>query len=306
MIGTILKTTSETAQTTIDGFANAFRSNRIESSLWERVVFYVCLGLTLFISLFPFYWMTVTSFMPESALYTLPPTIVPQDLTLKHYESVFSPQTFPFVTYFKNSLIVATITAGISVLISTFGAYSFARLNYRGRGLFSRGVLVVYMFSGILLVVPLFKVIVWLGLVNSLQSLIGTYFVLTLPVSLYMLGNYFRSIPPEIEEAAMMDGYSRLEVLLRITLPLSAPAIVAVFIYTFMIAWNEYLFASIFLKSQAQYTLPIGLDTLSTGFHQVWGQIMAASLMTSIPIIVMFVYLEKYMVEGLTFGAVEG
>ena len=250
--------------------------------------------------------MVVTSFMPESAIYSLPPSFVPHDLTLKHYTSVFSPETFPFVTYFKNSLIISVITAGMSVVVATFGAYSFARLNYPGRGLFSRGVLLVYMFSGILLVVPLFQIIVWMGLVDNLGSLVVTYLVQTLPVSLYMLGNYFRSVPPEIEEAAMMDGYSRLEVIFRITLPLSAPAIVAVFIYTYMIAWNEYLFASIFLTTRTNFTLPIGLDALSSGFHQVWGQIMAASLLTSIPIIIMFVYLEKYMVEGLTFGSVEG
>jgi multiple sugar transport system permease protein len=299
MIQTILATVSE-------GFGNAFGRSRIETSLWERVVFYGAIALTLFVSLLPFYWMVVTSFMPESAIYSLPPSFVPQELTLKHYESVFSPETFPFVTYFKNSLIISVITAGMSVVVATFGAYSFARLNYPGRGLFSRGVLLVYMFSGILLVVPLFKIIVWMGLVDNLGSLVVTYLVQTLPVSLYMLGNYFRSVPPEIEEAAMMDGYSRLEVIFRITLPLSAPAIVAVFIYTYMIAWNEYLFASIFLRTQSTFTLPIGLDALSSGFHQVWGQIMAASLLTSIPIIIMFVYLEKYMVEGLTFGSVEG
>jgi multiple sugar transport system permease protein len=250
--------------------------------------------------------MVVTSFMSESAIYSLPPTIIPTDLTLKHYESLFSPETFPFVTYFKNSLIISLITSGLSVLVATFGAYSFARLEYRGRGLFSRGVLLVYMFSGILLVVPLFQLVVWLGLVDKPSSLIITYLVQTLPVSLYMLGNYFRSVPAEIEEAAVMDGYSRLEVIFRITLPLSAPAIVAVFIFTFMIAWNEYLFASIFLRTQSNFTLPIGLEAISTGFHQVWGQIMAASLLTSLPIIIMFVYLEKYMVEGLTFGSVEG
>ena len=299
MLKTILATT--TSQ-----FRTAFKQNQIESSLGERVVFYLSIALTLFVSLFPFYWMTVTSFMPESALYSLPPTIIPQEFTLAHYRSVFSPQTFPFVTYFKNSLIVSLITGGLSVLVATFGAYSFARLEYRGRGIFSRGVLLVYMLSGILLIVPLFQIIIWLGLVNTQTSLIITYLVQTLPVSLYMLGNYFRSVPPEIEEAAMMDGYSRLEVIFRITLPLSAPAIAAVFLYTFMIAWNEYLFASVFLRTQEKFTLPIGLDALSSGFHQVWGQIMAASLMTSIPIIIMFIYLEKYMVEGLTFGSVEG
>lgn len=292
--------------TTVDGFRSAFGRSRIETSLWERTVFYLAIGVTLVVSLFPFYWMVVTSFMNESAIYSLPPTIVPTDLTLKHYESVFSPETFPFATYFKNSLIISLITSGMSVLVAVFGAYSFARLKYPGRGLFSRGVLLVYMFSGILLVVPLFQVVVWLGLVDKPSSLIITYLVQTLPVSLYMLGNYFRSVPSEIEEAAMMDGYSRLEVIFRITLPLSAPAIVAVFMFTFMISWNEYLFASIFLRTQSNFTLPIGLEAISTGFHQVWGQIMAASLMTSIPIILMFIYMEKYMVEGLTFGSVEG
>ncbi|WP_129113733.1 carbohydrate ABC transporter permease [Halegenticoccus tardaugens] len=299
MVGTILSTT-------VDGFRSAFGQSRIETSRFERAVFYLALVLTLLVSLFPFYWMVLTSITPENAIYTLPPSLLPGELTLQHYRSIFSPETFPFVTYFVNSFIVSVITGVLSVIVATFGAYSFARLKYSGRGLFSRGVLLVYMFSGILLVVPLFQIVVWLGLVDTLDSLVITYLVQTLPVSLYMLGNYFRSVPPEIEEAAMMDGYSRLEVIFRITLPLSAPAIVAVFIYTFMIAWNEYLFASIFLQNQAQFTLPIGLEALSSGFHQVWGQIMAASILTSVPIIVLFVYLEKYMVEGLTFGSVEG
>jgi multiple sugar transport system permease protein len=278
----------------------------IETSLAERIVFYIALGLTLLITLFPFYYMTVASLMPESTLYTLPPTLIPDELTLDHYRTVFGPETFPFLTYFKNSFIIAMTTAGASVLVATFGAYSFARLDFRGRGIISRGVLMVYMFSGILLVVPMFQVIVWLGFVDSLASLFVTYLVQTLPVSLYMLGNYFRSIPEEIEEAAIMDGYSRLEVIWKITLPLSAPAIVAVFFFTFMIAWNEYLFASTFLQSHSAFLLPICLVLLASSFRQVWGQIMAASLLTSIPLIVMFVYLEKFMVEGLTFGAVEG
>ncbi|MFC4438635.1 MULTISPECIES: carbohydrate ABC transporter permease [Natrialbaceae] len=300
--------TKSTYRHTVDSFKNALGlgEQTIETSLFERLVFYIALGLSLFVTLFPFYYMTVASLTPEANLYSLPPTLLPDEITLTHYRTVFGPETFPFLTYFKNSFIVATITAGASVLVATFGAYSFARLDYAGRGIFSRGVLMVYMFSGILLVVPMFQVIVWLGFVDSLWSLFITYLVQTLPVSLYMLGNYFRSIPEEIEEAAIMDGYSRLEVIFKITLPLSAPAIVAVFFFTFMIAWNEYLFASIFLESQGVYTLPIGIEALASGFHQVWGEIMAASLLTSVPLIVMFMYLEKFMVEGLTFGAVEG
>lgn len=303
-----MSTRTSTYRHVVESFKNALGvgETTIETSLTERIVFYLALGVTLLLTLFPFYYMTVASLTPESSLYTLPPTLFPQDVTLDHYRTVFGPETFPFLTYFKNSFVIATTTAGASVIVATFGAYSFARLDYRGRGIISRSVLMVYMFSGILLVVPMFQVIVWLGFVDSLASLFITYLVQTLPVSLYMLGNYFRSIPEEIEEAAIMDGYSRLEVIFKITLPLSAPAIVAVFFFTFMIAWNEYLFASIFLQSQSAFTLPIGIEALSSSFRQVWGQIMAASLLTSIPLIVMFVYLEKFMVEGLTFGAVEG
>lgn len=303
-----MSTRNSTYRHVVDSFKNALGvgETTIETSLAERAVFYLVLGLTLLLTLFPFYYMTVASLTPESSLYTLPPTLFPQEVTLDHYRTVFGPETFPFLTYFKNSFVIATTTAGASVIVATFGAYSFARLEYRGRGIISRSVLMVYMFSGILLVVPMFQVIVWLGFVDSLASLFITYLVQTLPVSLYMLGNYFRSIPEGIEEAAIMDGYSRLEVIFKITLPLSAPAIVAVFFFTFMIAWNEYLFASIFLQSQSAFTLPIGIEALSSSFRQVWGQIMAASLLTSIPLIVMFVYLEKFMVEGLTFGAVEG
>lgn len=303
-----MSTKQSTYRHVVDSFKNALGVGEatIETSLFERIVFYLAMGLTLLVTLFPFYYMTLASLLPESTLYTLPPTLIPEDLTLEHYRTVFGPETFPFITYFKNSFVVAAVTAGASVVIATFGAYSFARLDYRGRGIISRGVLMVYMFSGILLVVPMFQVIVWLGFVDSLASLFITYLVQTLPVSLYMLGNYFRSIPEEIEEAAIMDGYSRFEVIFKITLPLSAPAIVAVFFFTFMIAWNEYLFASIFLQSQGMFTLPIGIEALASSFRQVWGQIMAASLLTSIPLIVMFTYLEKYMVEGLTFGAVEG
>lgn len=308
MLGILLTAAHEAYENTTTQFRQAFRRGTIESSFWERWAFRIAIGLVLFISLFPFYVMVVTSLVESSSLYSIPPAIVPalDTLTLAHYQQVIGPETFPFVTYFINSLIVSTITAGVGVSIAVFGGYSFARLDYPGRGAVSRTVLIVYMFSGILLVVPLFQIMVWLRLVDTLQSLIITYMVQILPLSLYMLGNYFRSVPEEIEEAALVDGYSRLETILKITLPLSAPAIVAVFLYAFMIAWNEYLFASILLQSQGVFTLPIGIEALTLAFDRVWGQVMAASLLTSLPIIVMFLYLEKYMIEGLTTGGVEG
>ena len=190
-------------------------------------------------------------------------------------------------------------------MISIFGSYSFARLEYTGRSVIQRGVLMVYMFGGVLLVIPLFQMISKLGLFDTRTSLVITYIVQTLPVSLYMLGNYFRTIPESIEEAAIIDGCSRLEVIYRIVLPLSAPAIVSVFIYAFMIAWNEYLFASVFINSSSLRTLPLGLNQLFYTQHYVWGRMMAASVLTAIPVIILFLSVERFITGGLTFGGVK-
>lgn len=303
MIQTIL---TDAYENTVDQFTSAFQRGRLETTWFEKLLFSLAIGVVVFASLFPLYIMVLSSITPGKALYSLPVQLLPTAFTTDHYEAIINPQTFPFFQYFMNSLIVSTTTATLSVAVATLGGYSFARLEYPGRSLITRLVLVVYLFAGILLVVPLFQLIVSVQLVDTLVSLIVTNLVLTLPLALYMLGNYFRSIPQEIEEAALMDGYSRLESIFRITFPLSAPAIIAVFLFTFMTSWNEYLFASIFLKSPSMYTLPIGIEYLQLSFNRVWGQIMAASVLTSIPIIIMFLYLEKFMIEGLTVGGVEG
>lgn len=281
-------------------------SKRLGSTLLERIVFYISVCVVLIVTLFPFYYMVVSSIVPDSELYSTPPPLIPTDITFAHYHNVLLSDGIPFVAFFLNSLIIATITATASVLVATFGAYSFSRLKYPGRGLFSKGVLIIYTISPILIIVPLFRLIAQLGLINTRPSLMVTYLVITLPVSLYMLGNYFRSLPKQVEEAALMDGYSRLEVIFYITIPLSIPAIIAVFLYVFMISWNEYLFATVFLGDLQKYTLPVGIETMNQSLIDPWGQIMAASVLTSIPIVLMFLYLEKYMVEGLTYGAVEG
>jgi multiple sugar transport system permease protein len=308
LLSLVFVAVKESASTTADRFGVALRRGSIEATIWERLGFYLALAVTLVVSLFPIYVMVVTSISPDFELYNPPPTLVPPigAITVEHYVSIFDPETFPFVQYFVNSIIVSVITSGLAVVVATFGGYSFARLDYRGRSAVKKLVLFVYLFGGILLVVPLFKIVVFLGMVDTLSSLMITYLVFVLPLSLYMLGNYFEGIPEEIEEAALIDGYSRIETIFRVTLPLSMPGIVAVFLFAFVVAWNEFLFASIFLKSTANFTLPIGIVHLSLTFRQAWGQIMAASLATSVPIVVIFLYLEKYMIEGLTHGGVEG
>ncbi len=217
---------------------------------------------------------------------------------------------FPFFEYFKNSFILAFTAAAFSGIIAIFGAYSFSRMQYRGRSTIQRSVLFVYMFGGIILLIPLYRIFVRLGFLSTptgtFLTLIVIYMVQTLPVSLYMLGNYFRTIPYSIEEAAMIEGLGRFSIIVKIIVPLSLAAIMTVFIYSFMIAWNEYLFASIFLKGfKNLYTLPMGLMALFTSKNAIWDRIMAASMLTAIPVIALFMVVQKNLTSGLSEGGVK-
>ena len=218
---------------------------------------------------------------------------------------------FPFFQYFGNSFRFAFFSALISMTIAIFGAYSFSRVRYAGRGIIQRGVLFVYMFGPILLIIPLYTITSKIGLLSTqfgtFITLTTIYMVLTLPVALYMLGNYFRTIPFSIEESALIEGCSRFGAIWRIIIPLSRTAILTVFIYSFMIAWNEYLFASVFLKSYSSlYTLTIGLKELFVSKNAIWDRIMSASLLSAIPIIALFMTVQKYLVSGLSEGGVKG
>jgi len=250
--------------------------------------------------------------VPESIIELLEET---PDMTKQQRDAILdkfraSGDVFPFPRYFANSLILSATAAFFSVLIAILGAYSFSRLNYPGRSTIQRGVLFVYMFGGILLLIPLYKVCVGLGLlatpVGTFLSLLVIYMVQTLPVSLYMLGNFFRTIPYSIEEAAMIEGASRFGTIWRIIIPLSISAIVTVYIYSFMIAWNEYLFASVFLKGYKDlYTLPMGLQQLFVSKNAVWDRIMAASVLTATPVIALFMLIQKNLVGGMSEGGVK-
>jgi multiple sugar transport system permease protein len=217
---------------------------------------------------------------------------------------------FPFFRYFGNSLALSTTAALLSVSIAVLGAYSFSRMRYKGRSTIQRGILFVYMFGGIIILIPLYKMFVNLGFLSTktgtFLSLLIIYLVQTLPVSLYMLGNYFRTISFSIEEAAMIEGAGRFETIWKIIVPLSFSAIVTVFVYSFMIAWNEYLFASVFLRGfEELQTLPIGLQTLFNSKNAIWDRIMAASMLTAVPVIVMFMAIQKNLAGGLSAGGVK-
>ena len=283
--------------------------DKLFKKLSKKVGFLIGIFTLIFISGFPFVVMFFSSLKTERQQYTFPPRLIPEggiaELTLENYINVLNPEIFPFFRFFGNSFLVASISAFVAVFLAIFGAYSFARLRYSGRKFLQRSIILVYMFGGILLIVPLYQIVVSVNLANTHFALILVYLMQVLPVSLYMLGNYFRSVPYEIEEAAIIDGCSRIGAIFRVVIPLSKPAIIAVYIYAFMISWNEYLFASIFLRSPSLHTLPIGLEQLFYTEHFVWGRMMAASILTALPIIILFLGVEKYMTEGLTAGSLK-
>ena len=272
----------------------------------NKIVFYVSLVFMLFIILFPFIIMLSTSLKGAKEAIQYPPTIIPKNITFEHYRDIFNPKIFPFLSYFKNSLYVAVFTAIISVAAGIFGGYSLSKLNFMGKTVINDSFYTVYMFSGILLVVPLFRIMSKLGLHDTKTALVITLVVQTLPTSIYMLKSYFDTIPKDLEEAGMIDGLNRIQIIFKIIIPLSLAGIASVFIYCFMIAWNDYLFAVVFISSPEYFTLPIGLNALFNTPDYIWGRMMAASLVTALPVVIMYAVSEKFIRGNMVAGGVKG
>lgn len=249
--------------------------------------------------------------IPDSIKRLLDNPLLPEDKKQQILEKYRSTgDVFPFIRYFINSFLLSAGAAAVSVFMAIFGAYSFSRLRYKGRTTIQRGVLFVYMVGGVLLLVPLYQMSVKIGLAASawgaIASLLLVYIVQTLPVSLYMLGNYFRTVPYSLEEAAAMDGCSRIEAIYKIVLPLSVPMIMTVFVYCFIIAWNEFLFASVFLKQFPDfYTLPLGLQSLFVSKNAIWDRIMSASILTLVPVVICFMFAMRHLTGSLVEGGVK-
>ncbi len=282
---------------------------------WQRFLF--ALGLFIFLSmiLFPFYWMVSSSFKSGAEIAGRVPVYIPSALRLDAYRELFDPNWNHFQNFsinIVNSLLVAIPTALIAVILSTLGAYATARLHFKGREMLLNGVLIVYLFPAVLLIIPLFAMLsqisqrMGFNVQDNLGILVLTYLAQTLPVALYMLTNYFRTIPDEIEQAALIDGCTRFEVIWRITLPLAIPALITVGIYTFMIAWNEFLYAFIFLNDRTAFTIPIKINTIFNDPSPRPNVVMAASTIMTVPVIILFLAFEKFLERGLTAGGVKG
>jgi ABC-type glycerol-3-phosphate transport system permease component len=260
--------------------------------------------IVVLICLFPFMWMGVSSIKTLPELYTVPPIWWPETPTLGNYYKVLFESNIP--RYFLNSVIISVGSTFLALVLAIFASYGFARFDFRGKPLLQSFVLVGQLLPTAAIIVPLFITLRVLGLVNTYWGLILVYMIITLPLSVWMLTSYFKAIPVELEEAAIIDGSSRLGILFRITLPLSTPGIVAVIVYAFVTTWNEFVFALCFATDSSVKTLPIGLAEFSTEFNTDWGAVMAASVVMTLPIAMLFFSMQRLFVGGLTAGATKG
>lgn len=268
-----------------------------------RWVILITLGLVLAVSVFPFLYMASTALRPRAEIFRFPPAWLPQVWAWSNFVAIW--KAIPLARYLFNSVIVAGGATLLNILCAIPAAYVLARMKFPGRNLVRHLLLVTQMFSPIVLIIGLFKLMVAAGLLNTYFSLILTYSALSVAFSIWFLAGYFESVPEEIEEAAQIDGCSRVEALTRVVLPMSAPAIIAALIFAFIWAWNDFMIALTFVSTPDMRPLPLGIYSFLGQYLIEWHYLMAAALITVVPVVLLFFSIEKYLVKGLTAGAIK-
>jgi multiple sugar transport system permease protein len=268
-----------------------------------RGLIYGFLIVMLLYNLTPFLWMVLTSLKTDAEAVRIPPSIWPEEPTLDGYVQILRYGDFP--TYFMNSFIVAFGSAALSTAIGALGGYGLSRFRFRGRAIILATVLFSQVLPGILLVGPYFEMLSRIGLYNSYIGLILAFTSLTLPFSLWMLKGYTDTIPKDLDDAAMVDGCTSLGAFRRVIFPLVAPGVVATLVFAFLLAWGDLLWALVLTSGDDMATLTLGLTRLVTQFRTVWPQLMAGSVVAAVPSIVLYVWLQRYLVEGISGGAVK-
>ncbi|HEV8310352.1 MAG TPA: carbohydrate ABC transporter permease [Methylomirabilota bacterium] len=266
------------------------------------------LGLVPFLvfALFPFYHMTLTSLKTDRELYDRHsvPLLIRQGVTFEHYAKLLWETAF--LTWTKNSVLITVLATTISVLIGTVAAYALARLKFFGVETFGTGIFITYLVPTSLLFLPLAQVVHWLGLADSKWALVVTYPTFLVPFCTWLLMGYFRTVPKEVEECAMVDGATRIQALLRIVLPIAVPGLVCAILFAFTLSWNEFIYALTFTSSSEEITASVGVTSeLIRGDIYFWGSLMAGAVLGSVPIVVLYVFFLDYYVSGLTAGAVK-
>lgn len=272
---------------------------------------YVGLVFFLFWTLVPFIWMLLASLKTNKEIYQ-DFTFWPKTVYFGHYVSLFTASTGgskasgSFSRWLANSALVSVVVTLLSIILGALAAYSITRLRFTGRAFLARGLIFTYLLPNALLFIPLFTIIARLNLVDTLQSLMLVYPTFTLPFCTWMMTSYFRSIPVELEEAALIDGCDRLSVLFRIVLPLAAPAVAVVALFAFTQSWNEFLYALVFTNSLATRTVTVGLTQMLGEDVFFWGQMMAGALITALPPVIMYTLAQRLVISGLAAGGVKG
>jgi multiple sugar transport system permease protein len=262
------------------------------------------LAVMLLWTAIPFYWMIVTSLKYDKEIYGYEATLIPNRPTMANYATVF--RETPYLLYLRNSVVVAVGSTILSMIIAVLGAYAIARLNFPGRAFLARGLVFTYLVPTSLLFIPMFALMSVLRLTDSLHGLIIAYLGFDVPFCTWLLMGYFKSVPVELEEAARVDGCNRVGALLRVVLPMSLPALVVVTFFSFTHAWNEFLYAYVFTSTTSARTVTTGLVNFMSQDVFFWGPLMASTVMSALPPVLMFLVFQRWVVKGLTLGGVKG
>ncbi len=273
-----------------------------------KIMMGIIIGLLIVILIimvgFPLAWMALSSFKPGVELFTIPPKILPGDWSLEWYFQAFSNENV--IHYFLNSLLIASVVMVVDMLIGTLTAYSLTRFKFKGRKVILISVLAAYCVPPIMLMLPLYKIVNTIGLSGSHIGVIVAHLTVTLPFSVWLLVSFFKKLPKEIDEAAVMDGASEIQVFVKIDMPLCVSGVLSTGIMAFIMSWNEFLLSSVLISKESMKTLTVGLANYISSTHIDWGIIMALGTITTIPVILLFALVQKYFVEGMTAGAVKG
>ena len=263
------------------------------------------IGLVAFLLLVlvPFWWIASMSFKTYEQIQFAVSIYVPKPFTWENYTALWGTR---FPLWLRNSLVTAVVVTAVTTVIATLSGYAVARLQFPGRGAVASLVLILYLVPPALLFIPLYRVLAELGATDSLAALFLSYPTFTVPFCTWLMIGFFKALPKELEEAAFVDGATRTTALVRVLLPLAAPGIVASAIFAFTLSWNEFLYALVFIQDETKLTVPVGLNLLIYGDVFSWGQLMAASVITTLPVVALYMFIHRWMVEGLAAGSVKG
>lgn len=273
------------------------------SRIIENVLTWTIFIIGAVLVLIPILWMVSTSLKTEPETFRIPPQWIPDEPTIRSYQAMWT--EYPFLYYFKNSIIVTVLAVFVSVAISCLTGYGTTRFEFKGKGMFLGFILMTQMFPSVMLLVPYYKVLNTYNLNNTLIGLSLVYVSFTVPFCSWMMVGYFKTIPITLDEAAIIDGASRWQVFYKVALPIVAPGVASSAIYAFITCWNEYMFANLLMADEKMKTVSVGIAQMNGYYKIMWNDLMAASVVASIPLVVAFIFLQKYFISGLTAGAVK-